>query len=106
SARLLSPSDVALEYIGLDEKKRVTTIQFDPRPTRLTVNAATYHLDLAPQQTRSLFFAASCNKPAAFEPARFFRGLLAHRREMRRSTAGAASIETSNDIFNEVLCQS
>jgi glycogen debranching enzyme len=32
--------------------------------------------------------------------------LLAHRREMRRSTAGAASIETSNDIFNEVLCQS
>ena len=24
---------------------------------------------------------------------------------MRRLTAGAASIETSNDIFNEVLCQ-
>ena len=36
----------------------------------------------------------------------FFRGLLAHRREMRRSTAGATSIETSNNIFNEVLCQS
>jgi len=32
--------------------------------------------------------------------------LLAHRREMRRSTAGATSIETSNNIFNEVLCQS
>jgi glycogen debranching enzyme len=41
-----------------------------------------------------------------FKPAPFFRGLLAHRREMRRSTAGAASIETSNNIFNEVLCQS
>src|ERR1043165_9381694 len=39
------------------------------------------------------------------KPPPFFRGLLAHRREMRRSTAGAASIETSNDIFNEVLCQ-
>ena len=36
----------------------------------------------------------------------FFRGLLAHRREMRQSTAGATSIETSNNIFNEVLCQS
>src|SRR5438034_1482543 len=24
---------------------------------------------------------------------------------MRRSTSGAASIETSNDIFNELLCQ-
>jgi len=44
--------------------------------------------------------------PAGFRPAPFFRGLLAHRREMRSSTAGAASIETSNDIFNEVLCQS
>ena len=35
----------------------------------------------------------------------FFRGLLAHRREMRRSTAGAATVETSNNIFNEVLSQ-
>ena len=48
----------------------------------------------------------SCNKPAVHKPAPFFRGLLAHRREMRRSTAGATSIETSNNIFNEVLCQS
>ena len=40
------------------------------------------------------------------KPAPFFRGLLAHRREMRQSTAGATSIETSNNIFNEVLCQS
>jgi glycogen debranching enzyme len=39
------------------------------------------------------------------KPAPFFRGLLAHRREMRRLTAGAASIESSNNIFNEVLCQ-
>ena len=40
------------------------------------------------------------------KPAPFFRGLLAHRREMRRLDAGATSIETSNNIFNEVLCQS
>ena len=58
------------------------------------------------EQVRSLFVAASCNKPATFKPARFFRGLLAHRREMRLLTVGAASIETSNNIFNEVLCQS
>jgi glycogen debranching enzyme len=105
SSRLLSPTDVALEYHGLDGKSRITALHFDPRPTRLAVNAATYHLDLAPQQVNSLFVAASCNKPAALKPARFFRGLLAHRREMRRSTAGATSIETSNNIFNEVLCQ-
>lgn len=105
SAKLVGPADVVFEYLGLDRKLRTTGLHFDPRPTRLAVNAATYHLDLAPRQVSSLFVAASCNKPASFKPARFFRGLLAHRREMRRSTVGAASIETSNDIFNEVLCQ-
>jgi glycogen debranching enzyme len=106
SSKLLGPADVLFEYYGVDGKSRSTALHFDPRPTRLAVNAATYHLDLAPHQVSSLFVAASCNKPASFKPAPFFRGLLAHRREMRRSTAGAASIETSNNIFNEVLCQS
>ena len=106
SSRLLGRTDVLLEYRGLDGKSRSTVLHFDPRPTRLAVNAATYHLELAPHQTTSVFVAAACNKPASFAPAPFFRGLLAHRREMRRSTAGATSIETSNNIFNEVLCRS
>jgi glycogen debranching enzyme len=106
SSKLLGPADVALEYIGLDGSSRSTAVQFDPRPTRLATNAATYHLELAPQQVTALFVSVACNKPAALKPAPFFRGLLAHRREMRRSTAGATSIETSNNIFNEVLCQS
>jgi glycogen debranching enzyme len=106
SSKLLGPSEVALDYTGLDGKSRSTALQFDPRPTRLAVNAATYHLDLAPQQVRSLFAVVSCNKPAVPKPVPFFRGLLAHRREMRQSTRGATSIETSNNIFNEMLCQS
>src|SRR5437763_10102111 len=106
SGKLLGPTDVMLEYNGLDGKWRGTALHFDPRPTRLSANAATYHLDLAPRQVRSVFVAASCNKPATVKPARFFRGLLAHRRETRGLTAGAASIETSNNIFTEVLCQS
>jgi glycogen debranching enzyme len=105
-SKLLSPTDVSFEYNGLDGKSRATALHFDPRPTRLAVNAATYHLDLAPQQVSSLFVTASCNKPALHKPVPFFRGLLAHRREMRQSNAGATSIETSNNIFNEVLCQS
>ena len=106
SSKVLGPADVALEYNGLDGKPRSTALQFDPRPTRLAVNAATFHLDLAPQQASSLFVSVACNKLAALKPAPFFRGLLAHRREMRQSTSGATSIETSNNIFNEVLCQS
>ncbi len=106
ASKLRGVSCVELDYTGLDGKSRSTALQFDPPPTRLAANAATYHLDLAPQQVRSLFVVASCNKPPAPEPVAFFRGLLAHRREMRQSTRGATSIETSNNIFNEVLCQS
>jgi glycogen debranching enzyme len=106
SSKLLGPTDIALDYYGLDGKARNTAMHFDPRPTRLAVNTATWHLELAPQAITSLFVAVSCNRPAAEKPVRFFRGLLAHRREMRKLTAGATSIETSNNILNEVLCQS
>jgi glycogen debranching enzyme len=106
SSKLLGPADVALEYNGLDGKSRTTALHLDPRPTRLAVNGAVYHFELAPQQVTALFVAVSCNKPIPHQPVPFFRGLLAHRREMRQSTAGATSIETSNNIFNEVLCQS
>src|SRR5207253_6847181 len=96
---------VVFEYSGLDTQSRITALHFDPRPTRLAITSATYHFELEPKQVTSLFIAISCNRPIMQKPVPFFRGLLAHRREMRRSTAGAASIETSNNIFNEVLCQ-
>ena len=105
SSRLLGPADVVLEYSGLDGQVRITALHFEPRPTRLATHSATFHFELAPKEVTALFVAVSCNKPIMQKPAPFFRGLLAHRREMRRSTSGAASIETSNDIFNEVLCQ-
>ncbi|HEY3680174.1 MAG TPA: glycogen debranching N-terminal domain-containing protein, partial [Bradyrhizobium sp.] len=106
SARLLGPADVALDYRGLDDATRLTSLHFDPRPTRLAVNAATWHCELAPHQTHSLFVSVSCNKPAEPKLKRFFPGLLAHRREMRRLTRECTSIETSNNIFNEMLCRS
>ena len=105
TGHLLNSTDIFFEYVGLDEKVRDTTLHFDPTPSDLAVNRVIYHLDLAPQQTTSLFIAASCNKSATHKPIPFFRGLLALRREMRQSTAGATTIETSNNIFNEVLCQ-
>ena len=40
------------------------------------------------RKVTALFVAVSCNKPIMQKPAPFFRGLLAHRREMRRSTRG------------------
>ena len=70
SSKLLGPADVQLDYRGLDGKSRDTALHFDPRPTRLAVNAATYHFELAPQQASSLFVAVSCNKPAGDQAGR------------------------------------
>ena len=105
TSKLSGPADVMLDYRGLDGQGRFTVLHFEPRPTRLSVNAASWHFDLAPKQTVSLSVAIACNKPILGKSVPFFRGLLAHRREMRRSTAGAATVETSNNIFNEVLSQ-
>jgi glycogen debranching enzyme len=106
TARLLGPVDVALDYRGLDGVTRETALHFDPRPSRLSVNAATWHCELAPHETNSLFVSVSCNTPVEPRLKKFFPGLLAHRREMRRTTISCTSIETSNNIFNEVLCRS
>src|SRR6201994_2996322 len=76
SGRLEGPADVLFEYTGLDGGSRTTALQFEPRPTRLSANAATYHLDLAPKQTHSLFVIVSCNKLSTSKPIPFFRGLL------------------------------
>ena len=87
SSRLLGPADVVLEYSGLDGQVRITALHFEPRPTRLATHSATFHFELAPKEATALFVAVSCNKPIMQKPAPFFRGLLAHRREMRRSTS-------------------
>lgn len=105
-SRLLDPSSVALDYNGLDGETRNTVLQFDPQPAALATNSASYRFALAPHRATSLFVAVSCNKPTPFTPTPFFRGLLAHRRDARRLSAGVTSIETSNSIFNEVLCRS
>src|SRR6266516_6889790 len=42
SSKLLGPTDVVFEYHGLDEQARITALHFDPRPTRLAINSATY----------------------------------------------------------------
>jgi len=106
TAELRGSSDVELVYTGLDGAVRTTGLHFDPVPMHLAVNSAAYHFELAPQQITSIFVAISCNLPPDRKIAPFFRGLLAHRREMRESTVGAANVETSNDILNEVLCRS
>jgi glycogen debranching enzyme len=105
TAQLRGDDQVLLNYHGLDDKLRRTTLTFDPPPDRLTTNVAIYDLRLKPGETRPLFLAAGCNE-AKPRPAPLLRALTATRRELREATRGRTSVETSNDLFNEMLCRS
>ena len=105
AAKLRGDDQALLIYHGLDGVVRRTALTFDPRPDRLTTEVAVYHLELAPGEMRPLFLAVGCNR-AETRPPPFMRGLIAVRRQLREWTRDRTSVETSNDLFNEILCRS
>jgi glycogen debranching enzyme len=96
---------VVLKYEGLDRVVRQTRIVFDPAPNTLDQRIARYQLNLAPNQWTPIFLALACDPAKTWTP-NFFKGLLTARRETRAATRNAATVQTSNAIFNEVLCRS
>lgn len=104
--KLGGPQEVLLRYKGLDWKVRRTTMLFDPAPTRLEQGIAMHRLELAPKQHVSIFVVVECNRDEDTRPQPFFAAMIAARRELRAATRRAATVRTSNDIFNEVLCRS
>jgi glycogen debranching enzyme len=100
-------SGVVFLYHGLDGVIRRSTIRFDPRPTKIDEESARFLLELGPGGCSSLFVTVSCEEdgPEPRPTCQFFTGLRDARRALLASTAHAASIETSNELFNEVLCR-
>jgi glycogen debranching enzyme len=104
--RSIATASAELVYEGLDAKQRRTILNFDPTPAKLSANGAEYILHLAPKVARSIVMTIGCGSPEPPEPVPFLRGLRAAHREMRMSSRNAATVVTSNDIFNEVVCRS
>jgi glycogen debranching enzyme len=102
---LLEPASVLLSYLGLDHVVRHTRITFDPVPQVLEQRIARFELVLGPNEQKAIFVAIACN-PAKAETRNYFKGMVAARREGRAASRNTATIETSNAIFNEVLCRS
>ncbi len=105
TSAVTAPDKVVLSYQGLDEITRRTELSFDPTPSELTATSASYVFDLEPGDAKRIFLVASAG-PNGVRPVPFIRGLLAAHRELRSATRGMTTIETSNDLFNEVLCRS
>ena len=99
---------VTLAYCGLDDRRRATTLRFEPAPDSLSSNLATFVFDLDPKRQKTLLLEISCDGAGAGEALHraIFRALREARRALRRSSSRAAAMITSNDIFNETLRRS
>jgi glycogen debranching enzyme len=105
STRLNGPHEALLNYLGLDDFLRVTSVYFDPVPTGLSEREARYQVTLTAHETMSFCVAVRCN-PNAPRPAPFVRSLLYAHRELRQAAQGAAVVQTSNPLFDKILRRS
>ena len=104
--RVSSSDTVVMTYIGLDKKARRTTMMFDPSPTEISTNSASYKISLEPDEENAFFVTAGCDQPVDERPVRFITGFLAARRELRTPARASTTVETSNVHFNEILSRS
>jgi glycogen debranching enzyme len=104
-AEVRAAHEVVLRYRGLDHQARRSVLTFDPPPSQLGTAVASYALNLAPGERMSIFLGISCNGGDE-RPAPFFRAMVYALRDLKAATRRSATVETSNDLFNQVLCRS
>jgi len=107
-AAVESDHGVALRYKGLDEIERVTKIAFSPVPNTLTTARASFDLSLKPRTTRRVFVRVSFTQSTQSDwtGRLFYRQMRAARRALNESSARAASVDSSNSVYNEIVRRS
>jgi len=104
----VSTDKVVFTYTGLDNVVRRTVIRFDPAPGHIDKEYALFRLKIPPRQTLPVLFTIACQdteKDISRPPKYFISCLRQSQRALRAATSRVASVETSNDIMNEVLCR-
>ena len=105
----LSTDRATLGYTGLDGQTRQTMVRFHPTvPQTLAGDAATFELDLAAHATSIVFIEIACGPALSRHPLpeAFFFALRDGKRTSRRMIGRAATITTSNDVFNQTMQRS
>ena len=96
---------VILSYQGLDGVIRRSALSFDPPPAELTGDKALYHCVLGPGQITRVFLSVGCDTLEGGKVP-FTRAMIAAHRERRTAASGTTTVESSNELLNEVLCRS
>jgi glycogen debranching enzyme len=94
----------ALHYMGLDNIERITTLDFDPAPQTLTTERAEFDTMLNAHQVRRFFIRAGIPDADSgrWSGRVFYQRMRAARHGLRQSSARAASVDSSNSVFNEI----
>jgi glycogen debranching enzyme len=89
--------------MGLDRVERVTALDFDPAPATLTTGRAGFDITLRQHQVRRIFIRVGLPLVETDWSGRlFYRHMRLARHALRDSSSRAASIASSNTVFNEV----
>jgi glycogen debranching enzyme len=100
----IAADSVTLGYCGLDRRHKTTTLRFDPAPDELAARRAAFVFDLKPREARVVLMEIACEEASdGLLHLIFVKALRDSRNALRASSARAASIATSNDIFNEAV---
>jgi glycogen debranching enzyme len=107
-AILESPARVAYVYDALDGVRTKSSFAFDPQPQALDESFATFDVELERNEGKRFFvrFGLAAENGVPFGALEFYRDMRMSRRAMRRSSGRAASAESSNPVFNEILRRS
>ncbi|HLS69713.1 MAG TPA: amylo-alpha-1,6-glucosidase [Kiloniellales bacterium] len=107
-SRVEGDRKLVFSYRALDGQPLHTLLEFDPAPDHISEDLITYRLSLEPRQRKSLFFVCTCRQePLGMIGSRAF--FIAYRQAcqaLREISGNSATVESSNEIFNEVLCRS
>jgi glycogen debranching enzyme len=104
TARRESDHRAVLRYTGLDDIERTTILDFDPAPQTLTTERAGFDTMLNAHQVKRIFIRVGVPDAdrSHWSGRLFYRRMRAARHGLRESSARAASVDSSNSVFNEI----
>ncbi len=106
SARVVGRRKVEYHYTATDGLKQTTVIALDPVPDRLDETAAEWDVELAPGDRRMIFARVDPTRNAESSGRSFLASMRVARTSLSRLSGRATSIESSNEIFNEIVRRS
>ena len=113
SAKCLAADKLVLRYRGLDGFQRETAISFEPAPRRLDTGSAEFLLQLDGGRGARIVLRANCRgvrkgslPEDRWNVRRYYHALRSSRHALRRASSQAASLDSSNSVFNELARRS